>query len=75
MKITIQVCYKLCAFGACDSKCPNNLYSVLTVSGIRHESKLHSVIRLYQIDIGYIRSSFVLVIPGHFRTFTVVIKH
>ena len=21
MKITIQMCYKLCAFGACDSKC------------------------------------------------------
>ena len=28
MKITIQVCYKLCAFGAYNSKCPNNLYSV-----------------------------------------------
>ena len=28
MKIRIQVCYKLSAFGACDSKCPNNLYGV-----------------------------------------------
>ena len=30
MKIIIQMCYKLhvCAFGACDCKCPNNLYGV-----------------------------------------------
>ena len=38
MKITIQMCYKLCAFGACNSKCPN-ICLVLTVSVIRHESK------------------------------------
>ena len=28
VKITIQMWYKLCAFEACDSKCPNNLYGV-----------------------------------------------
>ena len=37
---------------------------------------MQSVIQLHQTDIGYIRSrSVLLVIPGHFRKFTVVIQH
>ena len=56
------------------------IYTVLTVSGIRYESKeysqtVQSMIRLHQTDIGYIRSRSVLfVIPGHFKTFTAVIQ-
>ena len=50
VKITIQMCYKLCAFGACDSKCPNNLYRVNSFWNKTWEQTVQSMIRLHQTD-------------------------